>query len=58
MKQKEQKLDKLRYSQDEFEYYNIVRAGNDQIEEKFAALQTLLTKMASRFDRFDNSICQ
>ena len=57
---RERKLDKLRYSLDKFEDPEIVRAGysnNNQIEEKFAALQTSLTNVASRFDRFENSIC-
>ena len=57
---RERKLDKLRYSLDKFEDPEIVKAGysnNNQIEEKFAALQTSLTNVASRFDRFENSIC-
>ena len=58
---RERKLDKLRYSYDEYEDPDLVRAGyssNNQIEEKFAALQTSLTNAASRFYRFENSICQ
>ena len=58
---REWKLDKLRYSHDEYEDPDIIRAGyssNNQIEEKFAALQTSLTNMASRFDRFENFICR
>ena len=58
---RERKLDKLRYSYDEYEDPDLVRAGyssNNQIEEKFAVLQTSLTNVASRFDRFENSICQ
>ena len=58
---KERKLDKIRYSHDEYEDPDLIRAGyssNNQIEEKFAALQTSQTNVASRFDRFENSICQ
>ena len=58
---RERKLDKLRYSYDEYEDPDLVRAGysnNSQIEEKFAAIQTSLTNVANRFDRFENSICQ
>ena len=39
----------------------IVSAGyskNNQIDEEFAAIQTALTKVASRFGRLENSICQ
>ena len=55
------KFDKLRYSQNDLEYSDTVRAGNsnnNQIEEKFAAIETSLTNVASRFDRSENSICQ
>ena len=58
---RDRKLDKVRYSQEELEDFDIVRAGysnNNQIEEKFAALQTSLTNVVSRLDRFENSICQ
>ena len=58
---RERKLEKLRYSYDEYEDPDLVRAGysnNSQIEEKFAAIQTSLTNVAKRFDRFENSICQ
>ena len=58
---RERKLDKLRHSHDEYEDPDLKRAGcssNSQIEEKFAALRTSLTNVASRFDRFENSICQ
>ena len=58
---KDRKFDKLRYSQNDLEYSDTVRAGysnNNQIEEKFAAIETSLTNVASRFDRFENSICQ
>ena len=58
---KDRKFDKLRYSQNDLEYSDTVRAGysnNKQIEEKFAAIETSLTNVASRFDRFENSICQ
>ena len=47
--------------QNESEDPDLIRAGyssNNQIEEKFAVLQTSLTNVASRFDRFENSICQ
>ena len=57
---REQKLDKLRYSRDEYEDPDVIRAGyssNNQIEEKIAVVQTSLTNVASRFDRFENSIC-
>ena len=58
---RERKLDKLRYSYDEYEDPDLVRAGysnNSQIEEKFAAIQTSVTNVANRFDRFENSSCQ
>ena len=58
---RERELDKVRYSHDEYEDSDLIRAGyssNNQYEEKFAALQTSLTNVASRFDRFENSICQ
>ena len=45
---RERKLDKLRYSHDEYEDPDLMRAGyssNNQIEEKFAALQTSLTNV-------------
>ena len=58
---RDRKFDKLRYSQDAFECSDVGRAGlsrNNQSEEQFAAIQTSLTNVASRFDRFENSICQ
>ena len=58
---KERKFDKLRHSQNELGYSDTVRAGysnNNQIDEKIAAIETSLTNVASRFDRFENSICQ
>ena len=58
---KEQKLDKLRYLNNETEDSDLLRAGyssKNQIEEKFVSLQTSLTNVAIRFDRFENSICQ
>ena len=58
---KDRKFDKLRYSQNEFGYSDTVRAGysnNNQIDKKIAAIETSLTNVASRFDRFENSICQ
>ena len=58
---RERKLDKLRYSHDEYEDPDLIRAGyssNNQIKEKFAAFQTSLTNVASRFDGFENSISQ
>ena len=56
-----QKFIKLRYSQDQFEYFDLVRAGysnNIEVQEKFPALQTSLNNMASRFDHSDNFVCQ
>ena len=58
---RERKHDKLRYLHNESEDPDLIRAGyssNNQIAEKFAALQTSVTNVASRFDRFENSICQ
>ena len=60
---RERKLDKLRYSQhNESKDPDLIRAGyflsNNQFEKEFAALQTFLTNVANRFDRFENSICQ
>ena len=58
---RDRKLNELRYSHDEYEDPDLIRAGNssnNQIEEKFVALQTSLTNVASRFDCFENSICQ
>ena len=56
---RERKTDKLRYSYDDPESSDVVRAGysnNNRIEEKFAAIQTSLYNVASRFDWFENSI--
>ena len=58
---RDRKFDKLRYSDDEYEDPHLKKAGyssNNQIEEKFVALQISLTNVASGFDRFENSICQ
>ena len=58
---KDRKFDKLRYSQNDLGYSDTVRAGysnNNQIDENFAAIETSLANVASRFDRFENSICQ
>ena len=58
---KDRKFDKLRYSQNDLEYSHTVRAGysnNNQTEGKFAAIESSFPNVASRFDRFENSICQ
>ena len=57
------RADKIRYCQEDCDQLDVVRAGypnsnNPVIEEKFAALQTSMTNVASRLDRLDSNICK
>ena len=58
---RDRKSDKMRYSRDEADPSELVRAGysnHHQLEENFAAIQTSMQNIASRFDRFENTLSQ
>ena len=56
------RADRVRFSYDDWEQDNVVRASfpnsHDQVEEKFAALQTSMGTVANRLDKLDATVAR
>ena len=59
---KGRRADRVRFSYDDWEQDNVVRAGfpnsHGPVEEKFAALQTLMGTVANRLDKLDATVAR
>ena len=59
---KTRRADRVRFSYDDWEQDNVVRASfpnpHGQVEEKFAALQTSMGTVANRLDKLDATVAR